>query len=50
VRVLALSDDPAVPVLRPAGRAVVGWVTHRDILRTYHHERERLTPTVARTW
>ena len=47
VRVLSRSDDPAVPVLEPGGRALVGWVTHRDILRAYHAERERLTPGAA---
>jgi chloride channel protein, CIC family len=45
VRALTLTDDPGLPVLAPAGRTIVGWVTHRDILRAYHHERERLTPT-----
>jgi CBS domain-containing protein len=43
VRVLSLSDDPAIPVLQAGGRQVVGWVTHRDILGAYHRERERLT-------
>jgi CIC family chloride channel protein len=47
VRALSLSDDPAVPVLEPGGRTLVGWVTHRDILRAYHAERERLTPGAA---
>jgi chloride channel protein, CIC family len=47
VRVLSLSDDPAAPVMEPGGRALVGWVTHRDILRAYHAERERLTPGAA---
>jgi CIC family chloride channel protein len=47
VRVLSLSDDPAIPVLAAGGRDVVGWVTHRDILRAYHDERERLSPRSA---
>ena len=44
VRALSLSDDPGLPVLEPGGRGVAGWVTHRDILRAYHDERQRLTP------
>ena len=44
VRALSLSDDPGLPVLEPGGRGVVGWVSHRDILRAYHAERERLSP------
>lgn len=46
VRALSLADDPALPVLAAAGgRQVVGWVTHRDILRAYHDERERMSPS-----
>ena len=45
VRVLARSDDAGVPVLEPGGRTAVGWVTHGDVLRTYHRVRERLSPT-----
>ena len=44
VRALSLSDDAGLPVLEPGGRGVAGWVTHRDILRAYHDERERLSP------
>ncbi len=44
VRALSLSDDPGLPVLAAGGRDVVGWVTHSDILETYHRERERLSP------
>jgi CIC family chloride channel protein len=40
-RTLALGDDDGLPVLGADGR-VLGWVTHRDILRTYHRERARL--------
>jgi CIC family chloride channel protein len=47
VRVLSLSDDPGIPVLEPGGRQVVGWLTHRDILRAYHAERQRLTAGAA---
>jgi chloride channel protein, CIC family len=49
VRVLSLSDDPGIPVMAPSGRQVVGWLTHRDILRAYHNERQRLTRGVAPT-
>jgi CIC family chloride channel protein len=44
VRCLARTDDPGLPVLAADGQAVVGWVTHRDVLRCYHRGRERLTP------
>jgi CIC family chloride channel protein len=44
VRALSLSDDPGLPVLEPGGRGVAGWLIHRDILRAYHDERERLSP------
>ena len=44
VRALSLSDDAGLPVLEPGGHGVAGWVTHRDILRAYHDERERLSP------
>ena len=47
VRALSLSDDAGLPVLAETGASVVGWVTHRDVLRTYHRERERLTPGVT---
>lgn len=35
VRALAGSDDEGLPVLAPKGREVVGWLTHRRLLRTY---------------
>jgi CIC family chloride channel protein len=44
VRCLARTDDPGLPVLAADGPAVVGWVTHRDVLRTYHRGRERVSP------
>ncbi len=47
VRALARTTDPGIPVLAASGREVVGWVTHRDVLRAYHTERERLTPSTA---
>jgi CIC family chloride channel protein len=43
VRVLARTDGDGVPVLSADGEAVVGWLTHRDVLRAYHDERERLS-------
>jgi CIC family chloride channel protein len=43
VRALSLTDDPGLPVLGAGSREVVGWVTHRDILRTYQREREGLS-------
>lgn len=48
VRILARTADAGVPVLAPGARDVVGWLTHRDVLRAYHTERERITPTTAR--
>ncbi|HEY1540322.1 MAG TPA: chloride channel protein [Solirubrobacteraceae bacterium] len=44
-RALALGNDSGLPVHAAHDHRIVGWVTHRDILRTYHHERERLTPS-----
>lgn len=43
VRALSLSDDPELPVLAAHSDEVIGWVGHRDILRAYHRERERLS-------
>ncbi len=42
IHALAHADAPALPVLGATGQRVVGWVTHRDILRAYHRERSRL--------
>ena len=36
VRALALTDDEGLPVLDPDGGQVVGWLTHRRLLRAYH--------------
>ena len=47
-RALALGDDAGLPVLDPDGSHVAGWITHRDVLRAYHRERERLTPSDER--
>lgn len=47
VRALAASDEPALPVLAADGATLVGWLTHRDLLRAYHRERTRLTPPDA---
>lgn len=44
VRALALSDDAGMPVLAAATGEMVGWVTHHELLRAYHSERERLSP------
>ena len=44
VRALAITDASGLPV-HDADLTVVGWITHRDILRAYHVERERLTPS-----
>lgn len=35
VRVLAGTDEEGVPVLAPEGEEVVGWITHRRLLRAY---------------
>jgi chloride channel protein, CIC family len=34
-RLLGDSEEAGLPVLRPEGREVAGWVTHRDVLRAY---------------
>ncbi|CAN5258087.1 chloride channel protein [soil metagenome] len=40
VRALARSNGEALPVTGADGGAVVGWLSHRDVLRVYHlHER-----------
>jgi CIC family chloride channel protein len=44
VRALAMGDEAGLPVVSDEGRVVVGWLTHRDVLRAYHRERERLSP------
>jgi CBS domain-containing protein len=49
VHALSAADAPGLPVLGPAGREVVGWITHRDILRAYHQERTRLSAGSAVT-
>jgi CIC family chloride channel protein len=33
---LGLTDDAGLPVVSADGADVVGWVTHRDVLRAYH--------------
>jgi CIC family chloride channel protein len=47
-RALARGDDAGLPVLGPDRSHVAGWITHRDVLRAYHQERERLTPSDER--
>jgi hypothetical protein len=36
VRALAASDDDGLPVLDTHGDGVVGWLTHRRLLRAYN--------------
>ncbi len=47
VQALAWTEDPGLPVLGRDGVELVGWVTHRSVLRAYHRERDRLTPRAA---
>jgi CIC family chloride channel protein len=42
---LVRSDAPGLPVLDGDGRAVIGWLTHRDVLRLYN---ERLEESMLR--
>jgi CIC family chloride channel protein len=44
VRALARTDEPGLPVVAPGTHEVVGWLTHRDVLRAYHEGRERVSP------
>jgi CIC family chloride channel protein len=43
IRTLARTDEPGLPVLATGTQKVVGWLTHRDVLRAYHHGREGIT-------
>jgi CIC family chloride channel protein len=36
VRALAATEDEGLPILDPDGKSVVGWLTHRRLLRAYH--------------
>jgi CIC family chloride channel protein len=36
VRALALTDDEGLPILDADGEHMVGWLTHRRLLRAYH--------------
>jgi CIC family chloride channel protein len=36
VRTLATTDQEGLPVLDPDGQHVIGWLTHRRLLRAYH--------------
>jgi CIC family chloride channel protein len=36
VRALAATDDEGLPILDTDGKGVVGWLTHRRLLRAYH--------------
>ena len=46
-RALSVARVAGLPVLAAGSLQPVGWVTHRDILRTYHDERGRLTAAKA---
>jgi CIC family chloride channel protein len=46
LRTLVRYDVSAVPVVAADGRAVVGWLTHRDVLRAYHDRLERDVATL----
>jgi CIC family chloride channel protein len=37
VRQLGWTEESGLPVLRADRERVVGWLTHRDVLRAYHH-------------
>ncbi len=41
VRALATTDQEGLPVLDPDGENVIGWLTHRRLLRAYHSHLER---------
>ncbi len=41
VRALARTEDPGMIVMDADG--IAGWLTHRDLLRAYHDDRERLS-------
>ena len=46
IRALSRIEDPGLPVLAAdGGDELVGWLTHRDTLMAYQHERERLPPS-----
>ncbi len=44
VRALGRSDEPGLPVMAAGTNELVGWLTHRDVLRAYHRGRERISP------
>ncbi len=39
---LVRSDAPGLPVVDPERQAIIGWLTHQDVLRVYNERRERL--------
>jgi len=47
-RLLGDSEEAGLPVLRPEGREVAGWITHRDVLRAYLAGRRRQPPVRTR--
>jgi CIC family chloride channel protein len=38
---LVRMDSPGLPVLSDDGRSIVGWITHRDVLKAYNDRLER---------
>ena len=40
-QLLGESAEPGLPVLGPDGEAVVGWISHQDVLRAYREESSR---------
>jgi chloride channel protein, CIC family len=44
---LMQSDDAGLPVLDSEGRRVIGWLTHRDVLRLYHRRAEGMRSASA---
>jgi CIC family chloride channel protein len=47
VEALARTEDSGLPVLAADGEGILGWVTHRSVLRAYHRERQRLSAEPA---
>jgi chloride channel protein, CIC family len=45
---LVRSEAPGLPVVSSEGRSVVGWLTHRDVLRLYNERLERTVERAAR--
>ena len=43
MRALASAEDEGLPILDAQGENVVGWLTHRHLLRAYHARLEQDT-------